>query len=1101
MSLVKRKQVTEEEAAEILLRRRAARKNFAEFCAELHPDEPPALHHRILCEALDEVAEGTNDRLMVFMPPGSAKALALDTYIPTPDGWSTIGEIKVGDKVLDENGLPCNVTWKSEIFRDRPCYKVLTDCGDEIIADRDHEWLVRLCGKRDVFKIKETHELCRQRSKRPMVKRAKAFVLPDLELPLDPYILGVWLGDGDSSNGAVTASEDDGSWLRAEFSRLGYETSTRSVSTKFGVLDIRKHLVSLGLLTDHLVTGDKHIPLLYLRASESQRLALLQGLIDSDGTVCKERGCATFCNTNKRLAEDVRHLVRTLGRKAGWSESIASLYGKDCGKAYKVSFYHKEAARLPRKHKLCRDQYRTPNTYIEVTKTENTDTVCIEVDSPSHLFLCGESMTPTHNSTYGSKNFPAYYLGRYPDRSIICGSYGEGLSTMFGKAVRNIVNSREYHLLFDTRLSEDSRAKGEWETNKGGSYYAVGVGSGVTGRRSDLNLIDDPVKGRKDADSQLVRDECWNWYLSDFTSRLKLGQATSQVIIQCMTGDTSVTMGDGSLKYLRDIKIGDEVATYDDGEITTSKVLNWKNQGSDSILKMRMSSGIIVRANKRHPFLIERKGKLEWTRLGNVAKGQNILRVTGGNGKESSVQLMGAKNPQNAEGCATPTMGRQAGHLGTDQKAMLTQLKRETGILSIATELLSKITTICLKSRMVSALFATNPPVEMCAPTGAGSYALTTATTQTKSERYYVTTATLPSGTRKTKKPLPQLLNTSDFTLDEVVEITEDGFEDVFDIQVERTENFIANGLVSHNTRWHPDDLSGRILPPDWNFQSGVFEGFDGKAWTVICLPAQAEDNDILGREKGDWLWPEAVTPEQWESIKSIQTAKDMRNWSALYQQRPQPDSGVFFKREWFEPYRYKIGEAPLTSDYGATDYAVTKGSGDFTEHGIAGFDENKHIWFKDWWSGQETLDVSIEEQVRLAKKYEPYSWLSEVGVIRRSVEPFLVKRQRDSNGLIFRMEWMNHIGDKGAHARSFQAMASQGMVHIPYCEWGDQLLDQLVRFIPNTNFKDDKVDVCGLFGRKVDTAFTPSVTAEETRPVRDAYGFDEEPTQFWKTL
>jgi predicted phage terminase large subunit-like protein len=421
----------------------------------------------------------------------------------------------------------------------------------------------------------------------------------------------------------------------------------------------------------------------------------------------------------------------------------------------------------------------------------------------------------TAKSTYASKKFPAYFLGKYPKKNIICGSYGEGLSTTFGKAVRNIVNSREYNFVFNTKLSEDSRAKGEWETRDGGSYYAVGVGSGVTGRRSDLNLIDDPVKGRKDADSQLVRDEIWNWYLADFLTRLKPGGA--QIILQ---------------------------------------------------------------------------------------------------------------------------------------------------------------------------------------------------------------------------------------------------------------------------TRWHEDDLSGRILPDDWNFESGTFIGFDKQPWKVICIPAQAEKNDILGRKEGEYLWTDYIPVKQWEITKETQTAKDMRNWSALYQQRPQPDSGVFFKREWFK--RFKLGEEPLTSDYGATDYAVTKGGGDFTEHGIGGFDKNKHLWMKDWWSGQETLDVSIEEQVKLARIHKPYSWISEVGVIRRAVEPFLIKRQRDSDGEIFRMEWFNHIGDKGAHARSIQAMASQGMVHIPYCDWGEALIDQLVKFIPNTNYQDDKVDVMGLLGRKVDTAFTPSKIEEEKTKVRD---------------
>ena len=134
-------------------------------------------------------------------------------------------------------------------------------------------------------------------------------------------------------------------------------------------------------------------------------------------------------------------------------------------------------------------------------------------------------------STYASIRFPAYYLGRLPEKSIIATSYGDTLATSFGRKVRNLVATREYGVLFeDVTLSEDSRAKGEWETSSGGSYFAAGVGSGITGRRGDLGLIDDPVKGRQEADSETVRQSVWDWFKSDFLTRLKPGAA--QIIIQ-----------------------------------------------------------------------------------------------------------------------------------------------------------------------------------------------------------------------------------------------------------------------------------------------------------------------------------------------------------------------------------------------------------------------------------------------------------------------------------------------------------------------------------------------------------------------------------------
>ena len=501
----------------------------------------PAAHHRLILEKLQALEAGILDdreflNLMIFSAPGTAKALALDTPIPTPSGWKTMGELAVGDVVFDERGQVCHVTWKSEVWRDRPVYRVATDCGDEIVADRDHEWLVRLCGKPRApnkggfdsrpwrpFKIKETWELARRRAKRPMIERAKALELPNADLPIDPYLLGVWLGDGHSSGMRMTASVEDQPWLRAEIERLGYVTKDSSVQTLFGISGVRGKFAALGLINDplHSTHGRKHIPPIYMRGSIAQRKALLQGLIDTDGTACKRQGCATFCNTNKELAEGVRELVRSLGRKAGWIEGRATLYGKDCGPVYRVQFYMEDAARLPRKLALCRDQRRTPNTYIDVTPAGVADTVCIEVDSPSHLFLCGRSMTPTHNSTYASAIFPSWYLGRHPANCVIQGSYNDSLASRFGRRARNLFASDVHHSVFGVGLAPDQKAAGQWETELGGEYFSFGVNTGVTGRRADLVILDDLVKGRKEADSKTVRDSTWETYIGDVRTRMK----------------------------------------------------------------------------------------------------------------------------------------------------------------------------------------------------------------------------------------------------------------------------------------------------------------------------------------------------------------------------------------------------------------------------------------------------------------------------------------------------------------------------------------------------------------------------------------------------
>jgi predicted phage terminase large subunit-like protein len=531
-------------AAIELLRRRSVRRDFGTWCEEaLAPlGHKPAEHHRLIISELQKVADGKNDRLMMFLPPGSAKALALHTPIPTPSGWTTMGDLKIGDWVFDENGQQCQITWKSQVWKNRPVYKVITDCGDEIIADCDHEWRVRLCRKprapvkykgygrppavnRDDpdshFKIKETWELHKNRTKRPLIERAKALELPDAELPIDPYLLGVWLGDGTGTSVRITSSVEDQPWLRAELERLGYETRNSSVPTLFGVSGVRGRFVEFGLLNDphHNTFGRKHIPDVYMRASKIQRLSLLQGLVDTDGTVCKKRGCTTFCNTNLELILSVRELVRSLGVKAGWSEGRAMLNGKDCGPVYRVSFYLADSARMPRKRILCKNQTRTPNTYIDVEPCGFEDTVCIEVNSKSHLFLCGRSMTPTHNSTFTSLLFPPWFFAREANLSIIGASHTASLAENFSRRVQALIRDNKATLGYG--LASESAEL--WTTSNGGQYRAAGVGGAITGFRGSIAICDDLVKSRADAESETYRQRSWDWFSADLRTRMKPG--------------------------------------------------------------------------------------------------------------------------------------------------------------------------------------------------------------------------------------------------------------------------------------------------------------------------------------------------------------------------------------------------------------------------------------------------------------------------------------------------------------------------------------------------------------------------------------------------
>jgi len=389
-----------------------------------------------------------------------------------------MAELKVGDQVFDEQGVPCNVVAKSPIWNDRPIYRVNTDDGDAIIADENHEWVVSKAKHRDTFFVADTAYVSERRTKRLMVRKQGSLQLPEANLPIDPYILGVWLGDGCSQHATITQSDEDINWLRDQFANCGYTTTDRATHNTFGVLGLQVQLKSLGVI------NNKHIPLEYLRASEAQRTSLLQGLLDTDGHVSPD-GQTEFCTTSLALAEGCLELVRSLGTKASLICGRAMLNGRDCGPKYRVMFYKAWACRLPRKAKRCRDGVKQANRYIDATYVGTGDTVCIEVDSPSHMFLCGRSMLPTHNSEFISKYFNAWTLGRKPDHRHILASYEAEFASEWGRKARDLLDENGQRL-FDVKVRQDSKAADHWMIHDHlGGMQTCGVGGPLTGKGAD----------------------------------------------------------------------------------------------------------------------------------------------------------------------------------------------------------------------------------------------------------------------------------------------------------------------------------------------------------------------------------------------------------------------------------------------------------------------------------------------------------------------------------------------------------------------------------------------------------------------------------------
>lgn len=400
-------------------------------------------------------------------------------------------------------------------------------------------------------------------------------------------------------------------------------------------------------------------------------------------------------------------------------------------------------------------------------------------------------------STYASVVAPSWAMGKYKNFRMIGVSYGSDMAKKFGRRTRSIIRQPKYNILFDTELSGDQAAADEWALTNGAEYMSGGILSGITGNRADFVAIDDPIKGRQDADSEVIRQRTWDEYEESVKTRLKPGGSLAMIL-----------------------------------------------------------------------------------------------------------------------------------------------------------------------------------------------------------------------------------------------------------------------------TRWHNDDPAGRILPDDYKGQSGIIMGKDGFEWEVICLPAECEHaDDPLGRKIGEMIWPEWFDDRHWDNFR-----KQPRTWSALFQQRPSPDTGDYFKREWIRTVE-KMPPRETLSIYGASDYAVTSGGGDYTVHVVVGVDNEGRLWLLDMWRGQASSDVWVDAFCNLVRKWKPIGWAEETGQIKSGVGPFLVKRMMETQSYVAREQFATR-GDKAVRAQSIRGrMALAGLYVQQDAPFLSDLISEMMSFPVGVH--DDQVDSLGLCGQLMDRMST----------------------------
>lgn len=356
---------------------------------------------------------------------GSGKGYDLRHKILTVDGWKRFGDLVVGDYVFHPSGKPTKVTQVHPIDQ-WDTWEVEISDGTVLTATGEHLFTVEefVGGRKRQRRTLDVRAMAREGLvfDRPLTKGAtkagKAgvgkFALPETEplefperdLPVDPWVLGYWLGDGSSHQGAATADVDDLPHVRERLRAAGYDIGAVWAKKEGGRA---RQFTILGLMGDLRKAGvlqDKHIPDEYLYASVEQRRALIQGLMDSDGYVDK-KGSAEYCQVRKQIADGMAFLLRSMGVKVNVRESEAKLYGRVTGPRYRLNFKpykHQNLVTLPRRAERVQEQRRKPIPRVikDVRRVAPVDARCITVAAEDGLYLVGETMVVTHNSPFAA---------------------------------------------------------------------------------------------------------------------------------------------------------------------------------------------------------------------------------------------------------------------------------------------------------------------------------------------------------------------------------------------------------------------------------------------------------------------------------------------------------------------------------------------------------------------------------------------------------------------------------------------------------------------------------------------------------------------------
>lgn len=508
----------------------AARHRLINFARYMQPDLALEPFHVVYYTLLDKFAHGEIKKMIVQMPPQHGKALPVDTPVLTTKGWKKHGDLQPGDYVFGDDGKPKKVIanfgkyeWHTQ--------KVIFADGNELVAAKEHVWKIYADrdnhqGRKEEYT--ETQNLLKGRHRRsPFIKADAVIEMPNAILPIDPYILGMWLGDGLSAQGVIVSGKED----KEHYKSIGEVRKVRPGYYRCLVKGLSRELRVNGLL------NNKHIPIGYLLADKEQRYELLRGLMDTDGTV-DIKGRCEFCQMEGRLATDVYVLLRSLGFKPTLHKYDAILNGENVGRKVRIMFTpnrDQKIFKLERKQnriltKKQQDRSDKNKFFIKDVATNNNEIVnCIQVEGG--MYLAGLDLIPTHNSEGSSRKLPAFMLGLDPDKKICIGSYAATIARDFNRDVQRIIDTPRYRELFPETYLNGSNVVTMANTylrnsdviemvGRKGSLRVVGRGGSLTSKTVDVSILDDVYKDYAEGNSPIVRNAAWKWYTTVVRTRL-----------------------------------------------------------------------------------------------------------------------------------------------------------------------------------------------------------------------------------------------------------------------------------------------------------------------------------------------------------------------------------------------------------------------------------------------------------------------------------------------------------------------------------------------------------------------------------------------------